>query len=57
MKNKLEENLSFCIKNNIDFCHSDLTSIDENNNIINISRVKQAHMNINEKKYNKLIYG
>ena len=55
MKNKLEENLSYCIKNNIDFCHSDLTTIDENNNIINISRIKQAHLNIYNKKFNKLI--
>lgn len=57
MKNKLEENLSFCLKNNIDFCYSDLTTIDENNNIISISRMKQAHLNNNRKKYNKLIYG
>ena len=56
MKNKLEENLSYCTKNNIDFCHSDLTTIDENNNIINISRINQVHFNINQKKYNKLIY-
>ena len=56
MKDKLKVNLSYCIKNNIDFCHSDLTTIDDNNNIINTSRVNQAHFNINEKKYNKLIY-
>ena len=57
MKNKLEENLKFCQEKNIDFCHSDLTTIDENNNIINDSRIKQAHLNVNNKEYDKLIYG
>lgn len=57
MKNKLEENLSFCLKNYIDFCYSDLVTIDENNCIISTSRIKQVHLNVNRKRYNKLIYG
>jgi len=56
MKNKLEENLKYCKDKLIDFCHSDLTTINENNNIISLSWIKEAHFNINIKKYYKLIY-
>ena len=56
MKNKLEENLSFCTKNNIDFCHGDMVVIDENSNITNISRINSSSTNPKNKTYKKLIY-
>ena len=55
MKNKLEENLSYCTKNNIDFCHGDLVIINENNNIINDSRMKYTKTKYKNKTYQKLI--
>ena len=49
MKNKLEENLSYCKKNKIDFFYSDLSTIDSNNNILHSSYFESKHVNL---KYN-----
>ena len=39
MKNKIEENLKFCEKNNLDFCYWWYVRIDENNNVISNSKI------------------
>ena len=56
MKNKIEENLLFCKENNIDFCHSDLVSIDKNNNILSFSTMEVFSINANKNAFYNLMY-
>lgn len=55
MKNKLQKNLEYCIKNNIDFCYSDLTAINERNNILYFSYFKKFKTNLKHDKFENFI--
>ena len=55
MKDKLERNLDFCLQNNIDFCYSDLTAINEQNNILYFSYFKQFKTNLKHDKFEDFI--
>jgi len=55
MKNKLEENLDFCKKNHLSFCHSDLIVINKFNNIASISRANRSWINVYNNKFNNII--
>lgn len=54
MKNKLEVNLSYSIKNNLDLCYSDLVEIDENNNLLAISNFAKLRRSGNNYTDNSL---
>ena len=55
MKNKLEENLKFCRENHVDFCHSDMITIDENNNFLSSSAMKTFAINVYNHEVSNLI--
>ena len=44
MKNKLEENITYCKGSRIEFCYSDLIMINDNNEVIGLSRRKHIHV-------------
>jgi hypothetical protein len=55
VKNKLEKNINLCKKENLDLCYSDLSTIDENGKIKDISFNNIFHMLENKDSTKKII--